>query len=193
MADFYLSPSQRAKFSAFALFDIAMSDSTPPLCSALSSRYVPCKNVVMILHVGSVAGEASPVLGFICRYAIDEASKSPSARGRIFFRILDHDLNCGCASWNKRAVEFARRNTFPGKLGQDRAVRKRKCPVFVGFHRGRVSQNPAEFIEGRLVRDGDHLPLAIAGRDCHPKKRRRLALHCLGDGCELCRPGTVGK
>jgi hypothetical protein len=66
----------------------------------------PRKDEVVSIHAGFVAGEAGLMLGLVNRLAVDESSESPPAGGRVFLRILDHDLDSGGRAGNGGGPEF---------------------------------------------------------------------------------------
>jgi hypothetical protein len=86
-----------------------------------------------------------------------------SAIRSIFFRVLDHDLNCRCGPADEGAIDPSEWHVFPCELGEYRAIRERKRSVPVLRHRNDVTENAPEFVQTRFMRDGDQLPLAVAG------------------------------
>jgi hypothetical protein len=108
------------------------------------------------------------------RLAIIEMPVSPTARGRVFLRVLHHELNSVLGSTcdeglvlTKGFVVLRGREVAPGQTGNDCSVRKWKLLFPVRFDGLVVSKNRADVVEiALLARDGDELPVTVSRRDC---------------------------
>src|SRR4051794_34070382 len=141
------------------------------------SRRKPRKHVVATLHTSFVAGEAGAMLGLVGRLAVHKATKSPAAGRGIFFGILNHHLDGGGLTRNRRRRKFGRLFPFPGALDQNCPVRERKLAALIGINRGPVADDGTQLVQGsRLFGRRDQLPLLVAFRDSDAEDRRGISL-----------------
>jgi hypothetical protein len=63
--------------------------------SAWRLRRQSRKDEVVCFYIGLAAGKAGSLLRFIDRSAVDKPAEAPASGGRVFFRILSHDLSGG--------------------------------------------------------------------------------------------------
>jgi hypothetical protein len=89
-------------------------------------------------HVARKTGFEQRLVG---RFAVFKLSEPPTARGRVFFFILDHKLNiCGSTgneglATAKDFVVFLGRDVTPGQPGNNCAVRERQLSFPIGLDR----------------------------------------------------------
>jgi DNA-directed RNA polymerase subunit beta len=93
-----------------------------------------------------------------------EAMQEQQSLGGVFFRVLDHELNCRNRAGDEDPLELSGWNPFPGQFGKHGAIRKRQVSLPVRRHRQRVAEDGSNLVERFAVmgrRDKFPLPVAI--------------------------------